>query len=84
MGFEPTIPASVRPQTYALDCAATGISFAGHNCLYIYADYAEFLGRTYSHIEIYCNYWYNNNASYNVCKYIRNLSAHQIPQSQAW
>jgi len=23
-GFEPTIPASERPQTYALDCAATG------------------------------------------------------------
>jgi hypothetical protein len=24
-GFEPTIPASKRPQTHALDCAATGI-----------------------------------------------------------
>jgi hypothetical protein len=24
-GFEPTIPASGRPQTHALDCAATGI-----------------------------------------------------------
>ena len=24
-GFEPTIPASERPQTHALDCAATGI-----------------------------------------------------------
>jgi hypothetical protein len=26
VGFEPTIPASTRPQTYALDRAATGIS----------------------------------------------------------
>jgi hypothetical protein len=25
VGLEPTIPASARPQTYALDCAATGI-----------------------------------------------------------
>jgi hypothetical protein len=25
LGFEPTIPASTRPQTYALDRAATGI-----------------------------------------------------------
>jgi hypothetical protein len=25
VGFEPTIPASARPQTYTLDCAATGI-----------------------------------------------------------
>jgi hypothetical protein len=25
LGFEPTIPASARPQTYALDRAATGI-----------------------------------------------------------
>jgi hypothetical protein len=25
VGFEPTIPASARPQTYALDRAATGI-----------------------------------------------------------
>jgi len=24
-GFEPTIPASERPQTHALNCAATGI-----------------------------------------------------------
>jgi hypothetical protein len=27
LGFEPTIPASARPQTYALDRAATGIGF---------------------------------------------------------
>jgi hypothetical protein len=26
VGFEPTIPASARPQTYALDCAATGLN----------------------------------------------------------
>jgi hypothetical protein len=26
VGFEPTIPASTRPQTYALDRAVTGIS----------------------------------------------------------
>jgi hypothetical protein len=26
VGFEPTIPASARPQTYALDSAATGIA----------------------------------------------------------
>ena len=25
VGFEPTIAAGVRPKTYALDCAATGI-----------------------------------------------------------
>jgi hypothetical protein len=25
VGFEPTIPANARPQTYALDVAATGI-----------------------------------------------------------
>jgi hypothetical protein len=28
VGFEPTIPASVRPQTYALDRAATGIGYS--------------------------------------------------------
>jgi hypothetical protein len=26
VGYEPTIPASARPQTYTLDRAATGIS----------------------------------------------------------
>jgi len=26
-GFKPTIPASERPQTHALDCASTGIGF---------------------------------------------------------
>jgi hypothetical protein len=26
-GFEPAIPASERPQTHALDCAATGIGY---------------------------------------------------------
>ena len=30
-GLEPTIPASERPQTYALDRAATGIGFRTHN-----------------------------------------------------
>jgi hypothetical protein len=30
VGFEPTIPASARPQTYALDCAATGIGGYRH------------------------------------------------------
>jgi hypothetical protein len=30
-GFEPTIPATKRPQTYALDRAATWIDF--HNAL---------------------------------------------------
>jgi hypothetical protein len=29
VGFEPTIPASARPQTYALDHAATGIAISG-------------------------------------------------------
>jgi hypothetical protein len=33
VGFEPTIPASPRPQTYALDGAATGI---GSICIYSY------------------------------------------------
>jgi hypothetical protein len=28
VGFEPSIPESERPQTYALDCAATGIGFS--------------------------------------------------------
>jgi hypothetical protein len=28
MGFEPTMSASKRPQTHALDCAATGIGFS--------------------------------------------------------
>jgi hypothetical protein len=27
VGFEPTIPASARPQTYVLDRAATGIGY---------------------------------------------------------
>jgi hypothetical protein len=30
VAFEPTIPASARPQTYALDRAATGID---ENCI---------------------------------------------------
>ena len=29
VGFEPTIPASERPQTHALDRAATGTGMAG-------------------------------------------------------
>jgi hypothetical protein len=28
VGFEPTIPASARPQTYALDRVATGVATA--------------------------------------------------------
>jgi hypothetical protein len=31
VGFEPTIPASARPQTYALDRAATGIGAKSFN-----------------------------------------------------
>jgi hypothetical protein len=31
-GFEPATPATVRPQTYALDRTATGISLSG-GCL---------------------------------------------------
>jgi hypothetical protein len=30
-GFEPEIPAIVRPQTYALDCTATGIGIYLNN-----------------------------------------------------
>ena len=33
-GFEPTIPASERPQTYALDGAATGFGFLFHTKIY--------------------------------------------------
>jgi hypothetical protein len=33
VGFEPTIPASARPQTYALDRAATGIGLESYACL---------------------------------------------------
>jgi hypothetical protein len=32
MGFEPTIPASARAQTYALDRAATGIGMTSTYC----------------------------------------------------
>jgi hypothetical protein len=31
VGFEPTIPASARPHTYALDSAATGIGNNNNN-----------------------------------------------------
>jgi len=31
VGFEPTISAGERPQTYALDCAATGTGFSISN-----------------------------------------------------
>jgi hypothetical protein len=34
VGFEPTIPASPRPQTYALDCAAAGIGKTRVTCVY--------------------------------------------------
>ena len=30
VGFEPTVPAGERPQTYALDRAATGTDILGH------------------------------------------------------
>jgi len=33
-GFEPTIPASERPQTHALDCAATGTGIQNKRQLY--------------------------------------------------
>jgi hypothetical protein len=32
-GFEPAFPASARPQTYTLDCAATGIGISEYNIL---------------------------------------------------
>jgi hypothetical protein len=34
--FEPTIPASERPQIHALDCAAAGIDSIIHLSTYIY------------------------------------------------
>ena len=34
VGFEPAIPASERPQTYALDRAATGTGNLGHGTQY--------------------------------------------------
>jgi hypothetical protein len=34
-GFEPAIPASERPQTHALDRAATGSDFVSFSCLWI-------------------------------------------------
>jgi hypothetical protein len=30
-GFKPAIPATKQPQTYALDCAATGIGSVDHD-----------------------------------------------------
>jgi hypothetical protein len=33
LGFEPTIPASARPQTYALDRANIGIGGTGFECM---------------------------------------------------
>jgi hypothetical protein len=33
VGFDPTIPASARPQTYALDRAATGIGGAKYTAV---------------------------------------------------
>jgi hypothetical protein len=38
--FEPMIPASARPQTYALDRAATGIGRVKYYDLLIYHPYA--------------------------------------------
>jgi hypothetical protein len=37
-GFEPTIPASERPQAHALDCAATGIGKTQVQQPYVTAD----------------------------------------------
>jgi hypothetical protein len=37
VGFKPTIPASARPQTYALDRAATGIGELNKTCLILYS-----------------------------------------------
>jgi hypothetical protein len=53
-GFEPTIPATKQPQTYALDRAATGI---GTNLLFTYA----FLIRL-------CIVWVTEKASLNKLK----------------
>ena len=36
VGFEPTISASERPQTYALDGAATGTGINKYKYIYIY------------------------------------------------
>jgi hypothetical protein len=41
VGFEPTIPASTLPQTYALDRAATGIGYiqyCGHKKRRLYGE----------------------------------------------
>jgi len=45
-GFEPEIPASERPQTRAVDCAATGIGFLKLRSKYSpkYPNFAKFQG----------------------------------------
>jgi hypothetical protein len=47
MGFEPTISAGERPQTYALDRAATG---TGYKTKYVLPFYAFFQSS-----DIYCS-----------------------------
>jgi len=42
MGFEPTISAGERPQTYALDRAATGTDVREYYCMKILDDYQKF------------------------------------------
>jgi hypothetical protein len=46
VGFEPMIPAKARPQTYALDCAATGVG--GHCFIWpiLFASYCRFASHT--------------------------------------
>jgi hypothetical protein len=67
VGFEPAIPASTRPQTYALDRAATGIGFVNsmmnqsNNCQ-LYEDdtpwcsillFAKFIAFSYNSLSVY-------------------------------
>jgi len=46
VGFEPTIPASQRPQTHALDRAATGASCVLY-CILLYLCIVSFLESRY-------------------------------------
>ena len=41
-GFEPTVSARERPQTYALDRAATGTGEVGHYYKYLFSRYLTF------------------------------------------
>jgi hypothetical protein len=60
VGFEPMIPASARPQTCALDRAATGIGLVEYDVLKIWFDFNSVRRATLLRDKLKISCWFSN------------------------